>query len=394
VIPLFKPRVNAGAALDNLAGAFERGYLGEGELVARFEAQLATLLGVSEVLAVDSCTSAITLALHLIGVGPGDEVISTPMTCAATNGAIVRAGARIVWADVDPATGCVNPRSVWEQITRRTKAVVAVDWAGRSCDWSVLRRASWHRSDDGTPNTRERYRPAIPIIQDAAHSLLAGIGGDYVCYSFGPIKHLTCGGHGGALLAPPEQMDRARLLRWHGLDRRSNEDFRSGQRIREAGYKMHLTDVDAAIGLANLPLAALTVEQHRANAAFYDRALANVPGVAPPPPDPGCSYWLYSLLVEDRDGFTRHMAGRGVQTSPVHRRNDVHPAFGGPLPPGALPGVDHFDARHVAIPVGYWVGPSEREQIAAAVIEWGSKQEKEAPDGAYSRVGIPSVVAG
>jgi dTDP-4-amino-4,6-dideoxygalactose transaminase len=384
VIPLFKVAMNMPRAAELVGDVLASGYVGEGKMVERFEMRLARLLGLPAhpdgeppILAVNSCTMAITIALDCIGVGPGDEVITTPITCTATSGAIVKSGATLVWADVDPVTGCIDPISVVGRITSRTKAIVAVDWGGRVCEYAALK--SFGR----------------PVIQDAAHSLLAihqacraispsltaaqswCCHGDYTCYSFGPIKHLTCGGYGGALITPPDQTKRARLLRWHGLDRRSSADFRCAQDITEAGYRGHMTDDQAAVGLANAERVEWVVARHRENAAWYDRALCSIPGVTLPPPDPGSSYWLYTLLIDDdRDGFQARLAARGVASSQVHARNDTHTAFRRVArESGPLPGVDAFAARQLSIPVGWWVSESDRERVAEAVWEAAMRRE-------------------
>jgi dTDP-4-amino-4,6-dideoxygalactose transaminase len=381
VIPLFKVFMSEDAPR-RVADTLMSGYIGQGERCEEFEAAFGDLVGAPEPpLLLNSCTSAIDLALHLCGVGPGDEVISTPVTCTATNSPIVTRGARIVWADVDPLTGCIDPADVRQKVTPLTKAIIAVDWAGRTCDYEGL------------------YHPHIPVIEDAAHALLAVSqgrsiahqwrdgwggyqGGHYIAWSFQAIKHLTTG-DGGALLAPANYMERARLLRWYGLDRRSGTDFRCAQDIQEVGYKYQSNDIAASIGLANLPHAEGLVAAHRANAAHYDRELAGLPGVTLPPPDPGMSYWLYSMLVEDRDEFIRFMASRGVQTSRVHARNDKHSAFKAASTygfnavdelPGALSGVDYFDAHHVAMPVGWWLDDRDRAHIVAAVHSWAERR--------------------
>ncbi len=385
MIDLFRPFIAPDAAA-RVAAVFTpdangRVYVGEGPRTAEFERAFSAAIGIPGVQAVNSCTAALDLALHLCGVGPGDVVISTPLTCTATNGAIVNRGARILWADVDPETGCIDPASVGRQWHGDVKAIMAVDWAGRSCDYRELRsfRAAIRYGQV------EASSGPVPVIQDAAHHPYVDPDnhGDYVCWSFGPIKHLTCGGYGGALLVPPEQRARARLLRWHGLDRLSSADFRCAQTIHEAGYRYHLTDDLASVGLANLPHLPALVAKHRANAAFYDRALAGLPGVRLPPPDPACDYWLYDVRVTDRDAFMAHLAAQGIASSPVHRRNDVHPAYSFPSDPAAarlrlakpllscpLPGVDSYDASHAAIPVGWWLSEHDRERVAAAVIAW------------------------
>ncbi len=281
------------------------------------------------------------------GVSNGDEVITTPMTCTATNSPIVKRGARPVWADVDPWTGLIDPLSVAYKITPRTKAIMAVDWGGTPCNYEALKEHG------------------LPVIQDAAHHLTAPQG-DYACYSFQAIKFLTCG-DGGALVCPPHQLDRARLLRWYGLDRRSRADFRCAQNITEVGYKYHMNDIAAAIGLANIGSTKELIARHQANADYYDRSLESY-DVSRAPLDPESACWLYTILVEDRPGFIRHMAERGIACSPVHARNDTHAAF--LFPNGPLPGVDHFASRNVAIPVGWWLPSDDRRLVAEAVRAW------------------------
>ncbi len=132
-----------------------------------------------------------------------------------------------------------------------------------------------------------------------------------------------------------------------------------------------MNDISAAIGLVNVDLARRCVEASRANAAWYSNALADLSGVQLPPPDVGCSWWLYTLLVEDRASFTKHMSSRGIDVSPVHARNDKHPAFRGFGAP--LPGVDYFASHEVAIPSGWWVSVEDRERVADAVINWSKR---------------------
>jgi dTDP-4-amino-4,6-dideoxygalactose transaminase len=390
VIPLFKVAMHMPYAADLVAEVLGSGYVGEGRMVERFEARLANLLNLPDhpdgeppILAVNSCTMALTIALDCIGVGPGDEVITTPITCTATSGAIVKTGATLVWADVDPVTGCIDPMSVLHRIVEcndRTlgklpKAVIAVDWGGRFCDYSGLAMLAGGFG--------------IPIIQDAAHSFLGKPrdrqpqpddvrpeiwkgGGDYVCYSFGPIKHLTTGGYGGGLITPPDQTKRARLLRWHGLDRRSSADFRCAQDIVEAGYRGHMTDDQAAVGLANAERVEWVVARHRENAAWYLNALRGVAGITLPPPDPGSSWWLFTVIAEhDRDGMIEFLAERGIMSSPVHAINTKHSAFRRQSRGVEdVPNAEYFDQHQLSVPVGWWLSEQDRERVASAIWEW------------------------
>lgn len=349
MIPLFKVFM-APEAPARVVEVLNSGYIGQGPQVEAFEAELQGLLGTpAPPLTTNSCTSAIDLALHLIGVGPGDEVVTTPVTCTATNSPIVTRGAIPVWANVEPLTGLIDPADVARKITPHTKAIMAVDWGGALCDYQALKAFG------------------LPVIQDAAHSLTAGIGGDYVCWSFQAIKHLTTG-DGGALWCPLEQLERARLLRWYGLDRRSKADFRCEQNIQEAGYKYHMNDIAAAIGLANIGSVRRLVRAHQDNTRCYHNELVGVQGIRLPEWNIRSTWWLYTLLVEDRQGFINHLADHGIAASPVHARNDTHRAFH--YPNGPLPGVDHFASRNVAIPVGWWLSVDDRKRVIEAVRTW------------------------
>lgn len=330
-------------------------YCGQGALVDQFEEAFAIETDlVRKPLGVNSCSAAIDLALKMIGIGPGDEVICSPITCTASNGPVVTNGAQIAWADVDPVLGTIRPESVSRLINKHTKAIIAVDWAGRSCDYAELRSFG------------------IPVIEDAAHCLyIQPHHGDWVAWSFGPIKVLSTGGYGGALLTPLLQRKRAELLRWHGLDRTSTEDFRCAQDITEVGHRYHMTDDQAAIGLANLKLAKLGVDRAREHAAEYYDALRNVPGLIVPPFDPDCDYWIFNVLVDDRDKLKEHLSELGIASSQVHARNDKHSAFQqATARSDALAGVDYFDSHQLSIPVGAWVTETERKRVIEGVLSF------------------------
>lgn len=347
---------------DLVGSTLNSGYVGQGPRVEEFERAFTDVIeSPREALALNSCTSALDLALHLCDVGSGDEVVTTPVTCTATNTHIALRGARPVWADVDPITGLIDPQDVAGKVTTATKAVMVVDWGGRAAASATLRELLEDRGRQMQPPR------AIPIIEDAAHALLGAGGGDYICWSFQAIKHLTTG-DGGALVTPDEQLERARLLRWYGYDRRESESFRCAQDLTELGYKYAMNDVAASIGLANLPHAQDVVRSHRRNAAWYHSALAGLPGVTVPPADERSSWWLYTILVEDRDAFVAFAAEHGVEVSQVHARNDTHTAFR--FPNGPLPGVDQFAAHQVCIPVGWWLTEGERQHVADVVAAW------------------------
>lgn len=343
------------------------GTLTEGPRVKEFEGLLSEFFGVP-VLATNSCTSAIDLALHMIGIGPGDEILGSPMTCAATYCGVARRGAKMVWADVNPETGLIDPSSVLDRITERTKAIMVIDWGGRPVRCSEIRNL-WPQG------------LWVPIIQDAAHSFGAMIGeskahgdrfyaGDFVCWSFQAIKTLTTG-DGGALKAQWCEGDkhrRARRLRWFGIDRETKAKFRFLQDIPEAGYKYHLSDYNAALGIANFQAAVKSLDAHRWNATWLHEALKECRVVRGPPPDEGSSWWFYSLRTPKPLEFVEFAEARGVGSGPVHGRNDFYSAYDRGHHP--LPGVDEYYSQHVAIPCGWWLSQDDLDKIAAVVLDW------------------------
>jgi dTDP-4-amino-4,6-dideoxygalactose transaminase len=356
-IPLFKVFMAEGAA-DAVGKVLNSGYVAQGQIVADFEEKLAERFDVPEVVTLNSGTSALHLSLHMIGVGPGDEVITTAQTCVATNGGIVLRGATPVWVDVDPRSGLIDPEAVAKAITPKTKAIIAVDWAGHPCDYDALKSHG------------------IPVIQDAAHAVgtqykgahIAKTGGDYVCFSFQAIKHLTTG-DGGALVVPLGQSERARRLRWFGLDRNSSARFRFEQDIPEAGFKYHMNDIAAAIGQCNLRHLDDNLFDHRDNATALHAMLSGISNVQLPPYVEMSSWWLFTIQVENPYAFADAMSERKIMCSPAHSRNDVMSAFKQAKVPAPMPGLDSFSKHQISIPVGWWLKAPDLAHIAQAVEE-------------------------
>lgn len=351
MIRLFKVAMALDASTA-VASTLESGYIGQGPRVDEFEQALQDQFVLPRrPVTTNSCTSAIDLALELIGVGPGDAVVTTPQTCTATNTPIVKRHAIPVWADVD-ARGLVTPDSVmraWlaaKDEGLNVKAVIVVDWAGARPNIVGIKR---------------QLPDNMPVIEDAAHRLPGPTDADYAAWSFQAIKYLTTV-DGGALLTPANQLHRAKLLRWYGLDRESSADFRCAQNIGEVGFKYHMNDVAATIGLANLPFAVENLRRQKTNARYLADAL-DLERV------PDSHYWFFPLLlgIGQRDQFAAHMAERGIETSQVHARNDKHTGF---QYPRRLPGVDLFDSRQIAVPCGWWLTLNDMEHIAEAVKDF------------------------
>src|SRR3989338_2866502 len=365
MIPLFKVFIPPKEDLmESLERVIYSGYIGQGKKVEEFEAVLSNFIGNKYCLTLNTCTSAIQLALRLAGATDGAEVITTAMTCTATNEPILAERAKIVWADINSETGNIDAQSIKEKITAKTKAIVVVHWGGNPVDLDAI---------NGLAKERD-----LAVIEDAAHAFGAEYNGvkignhsDFVCFSFQAIKHITTIDGGALFCRRKDDYQRGKLLRWYGIDRESpRTDFRCEADILEWGYKFHMHDVAATIGLTQMNWIKKILENRREIAAYYDRELAAVDGLKL-----SCvnqlgtqsAYWLYTILVERRDDFVKHMADRGVATSRVHERNDGHTMFREFRCP--LPNIDKFVKSMICIPIGFWVDQEAREHIVHSIKE-------------------------
>jgi len=362
-IPLFKVFMAPEAELmPRLRNVLYSGQIGEGPIVAEFEAKFGEFVAAPDranVLSFNSGTAALHIALLIAGVKPGDEVVSTPMTAEPTNLAIVHAGGRVVWADIDPANGNIDPDSVRQKLTPRTRAILAVDYGGIPAPLAAL---STIAGDAG-----------IPLIEDAAHALgaryagkVAGTHADFVMFSLQAIKHLTTVDGGMLVCRDVSAAAHGRVLRWFGMDRNAP---RIGVDIAEVGYKYHMNNVNATIGLVQLQHVQDVIDRHVANGRFFDHALAGIPGLELCRWDAAAepSYWMYTVMVERREDFVNKLAGRGIATSLAHQRNDLHSVFAASR--AELPGVDRFFSRMIHIPCGWWVSDDDRAHIADTIRE-------------------------
>lgn len=350
MIPLFKVRMSPQATI-NVSEVLSSGFIGQGPVVEKFEDALwEELRCETRPVTVNSCTSAIDLALELIGVGPGDEIITTPQTCFASNVGPIHRGAVIRWADINPISGLLDPSSVAKLITNKTKAIIAVNWAGRLCDFKELKKLG------------------VPVIEDAAHCWdvfnldIPKERGNYICYSFQAIKFLTTA-DGGILVCPKDKEADARILRWYGLDRTKGENFRCTQNITRVGFKYHMNDVNASIGLANISEAKKSVISSRVVSLNYIDSVKNKKLVLPTWDD-RCSFWLFSMHVlnGEKENFQKYMHENGVATSPVHFRNDRYDSTI-KYAEGDLPGVDSFTETQICIPNGWWLSIKDCDKI-------------------------------
>ena len=342
------------------------GYIGEGPVVKEFENTIGNFIGVEgqkHVLGLNTGTAALQLAVRLSGASDGGEVITTPMTCTATNEPpIVGERAKIVWADIDPTSGSISPKSIREKITQKSKAIVVVHWGGNPVDLDAINKIA-----------REHN---LKVIEDAAHALGTEYRGrkignrtsDFTCFSFQAIKQITTIDGGALVCKHQSDRERGRLLRWYGIDREKGSSFRCKVNIQEWGYKFHMNDVNATVGLVQMPYLKQILAYRRKLAAYYDHELKNIAGVKIIKVLPGCNsaYWLYTILVENRTDFIRWMAENNIVVSQVHARNDKHTMFK-KFKCNNLPGVDYFSKRQCSIPIGFWVTQEDAEYIVETI---------------------------
>jgi dTDP-4-amino-4,6-dideoxygalactose transaminase len=373
-IPLFKVFMSPNAG-DEVTKVLNSGYIGQGEKVEEFESTLSDYFMRDYVVTLNSGTSGLHLALHLLkkqsgkwpGLEDGDEVLATPLTCTASNFPIMANGLNIKWVDIDPETLNMDLDDLSRKISPKTKVIMLVHWGGYPNDLDKIKQIQTKCFD------MYGFKPAI--IEDGAHSFgskykgkLLGNHGNIVMYSLQAIKHITSI-DGGLLVLPHRELyDRSKLLRWYGIDRNSNrKDFRCEADIEEWGFKFHMNDVCATVGLENLKYVNTIVGTHKSNAEFYDNNLVDISGLKTLTRHEGheSAFWIYSMLVENRDSFYKWMKECNIVVSQVHERNDKHTCVTSYK--SSLPTLDKTIGNVVSIPVGWWVTPEEREYIADCI---------------------------
>jgi dTDP-4-amino-4,6-dideoxygalactose transaminase len=302
-------------------------------------------------------------------ISSADEVLSTPLTCMATNIPILANGMRIKWVDVDKTSGLIDLVDLENKITEKTKIIMFVHWGGYPVDLDRVNEILDRKEKE------IGFRPKI--IEDCAHAFLSeyknkkiGTHGNYAVFSLQAIKHLTTG-DGGLLFCPTKKdYDKAKLLRWYGIDRNKRnyqgKDFRLEADVSDWGYKFHMNDINATIGLYNLPHISGLIEKDRRNGKYFDENINNskIKIIQPYSTDRKSAYWLYTVLVEEKARFIEHMKQNNIMVSQVHQRNDIHSCFEEFR--CDLPNLDYIENHIICIPVGWWLSESDRNHIVSS----------------------------
>jgi perosamine synthetase len=353
-----------------VADSLRSGSLTGGAGVARFERELAGLCGVGHAVAVSNGTAALDLALAALGIGAGDEVVTTPLTFVATASAILRNGATPVFADIGDDR-CLDPRSVRSAVTSRTGAVVVVDYAGLPADVDAIREALPRR---------------IPIVADAAHSLGGTLLGrpvgslaDLTTLSFHPVKLITTGEGGACVTSDGRLAEVIRQLRNHGMTsaaaQRAGRSWRYD--VTALGSNHRMTDFQAALGTSQLTRIDAILDARRALARRYDDLLQPIPGlILPPRPEGRESGWhLYAVEVgEDPFGCTRDavidgLRAEGIQATlhyPAVHLLSAYRARG--FRPGTAPRAEALCQRLVTLPLFPTMSHADQDDVVRSLL--------------------------
>ena len=337
MIPIARPLIGDDEKAAVMA-VLNSGQLAQGPKVHEFEARFAAWAGRQHAVAVSSGTAALHLALLAHGIGPGDEVITTPFSFIASANCALFVGARPVFADIEPAYFTLDPEQVARKITPRTRAIVPVHLYGQACDMPALAALAQAHN--------------LVIVEDACQAHGARLDGQLVgswgttCYSFYPTKNMTTIEGGMITTDDPAIAERARLLREHG----------SAQRYRHEtlGYNQRMTDVQAAIGLVQLSKLDQWNEQRQANAAYLNAGLEGLAGVTPPPVRPGAqhAYHQYTLRVPNREALLPQLAQDGIGVG-IHYPLPIHqqPFYQNLGYADSLPNAEQASREVLSLPV-------------------------------------------
>ena len=318
--------------IDEVVASLKSCWLGTGPKVARFQQEFAAYVGATQAAALNSCTAALHLALVALNLSPGDEVITTPLTFCATVNAILHAGGTPVLADVDPRTQNIDPERVREKITPRTRAILPVHFAGRSCDMDALCALA-----------REHN---LALVEDCAHAIEtlwrgrhAGTFGDFGCFSFYVTKNVITGEGGMVIASDPERLARIKVLGLHGMSadawKRFGDEGYKHYYVVEAGFKYNMMDLQAAIGIPQLARVEENLKRRQAVWKMYDQAFAGLPLGLPAPEEPDTRHarHLYTIQVDEkrcgvaRDAFLSRMTREGIGVGVHYLSLPEHPYY-------------------------------------------------------------------
>lgn len=359
--------------IQEVVESMRSGWLGTGPKVAQFEKDFAEYKGVSNSIAVNSCTAALNLSLLAADLMPGDEVITTPLTFCSTVNAIIHAGATPVLADIDPITMNIDPEKVEAKITAATKAILPVHFAGRPCEMDLIF------------DIAQNYN--LKIIEDCAHAIEAeykgqktGTFGDFGCFSFYVTKNVITGEGGMVLAKRKKDASRIKMLALHGMSkdawkRYSDEGYKHYY-IVECGFKYNMMDIQAAIGIHQLKRVDRNWNYRQSIWEKYNEAFRDLPCILPADPEPNIkhAYHLYTPLIAIEkinksrnwvlNALTTENIGIGVHYLPVHLHPFYRKTYG--WKEGDFPNAEWIGERTISLPLSAALNEKDVEDVIAA----------------------------
>lgn len=385
MLSLFKVYMNEDV-LNPLNKLLMSGQLTQGPVVEEFETKLKEYFQNPYILTLNSATAGLTLALRLLknkdsikdwsGFDDEKDIVLTPaLTCFATTAAVLANNVNIRWLDIDLETANISLEDVKKKLNEKTKVIYLVHWGGNPVDLDELDKiCEEHKLQYG-------FKPVV--VEDCAHSFGAEYNGKKIgsnknicVFSLQAIKHLTTG-DGGLITLPSEDLyERCKLLRWYGINRDKRnfkgKDFRLENDILEYGYKFHMNDINATIGLYNLPHMDELLRKNRENAKYLDQQLGDLEGIKLMKNNKKCNsaYWLYSIRVlnNKKQEFMEKMKEANIMTSQVHNRNDINSCVKDYIE--SLPNLDILEKELVCIPVGWWLSKDDLNYIINIVVRF------------------------
>ena len=365
MIPLVSPFIPKEAG-DEVRKVIESGWINTGEKEKLFREKLSKKFNFRYCVATNSCTSALRTSLALLKIDKGDEVITTPWTMIATNTAILEQQATPVFADIEYDTLNLNPESVIEKITDKTKAIMCVHYAGCPCDLDEIRKIG------------RDYN--LPIVEDSAQALGAKYRGRYigstgklVCFSFQVVKIITCGDGGLIATTRKSYYEELKKRVWFGIDKEKRIDSPLGKFPRDVtilGFKYNMNDIAATLGLVELNHFDEALERRKYIAKRYKEELSNSSKIEllHYPQDVETSYWMFPMHVKNhRLKFARYMREHDIEVSIHYWRNDKYSLFG---PKQNLPITEKVNRDIIHIPIHANLTDTEVEKVIQTIRTW------------------------
>ena len=357
---LFHPYISKNS-FKNVKKVLSGRWIGQGPLVDKFELKFRSMFAKNfGCLSTGSGTDALHLSYILAGLKEGDEVIAPLFTCTATNIPFLYMGIKIKFADIEPDTMNMSVESVKKLISKKTKAIICMHYGGLPCDLDELQKIA------------SKFK--IPLIEDAAHALGATFKGkpigsisDFTMFSFQAIKHITTADGGMLCMKNKKIINKAKRIRWFGIDREKKQKATWENDIYEIGYKYQMTDLGASVGIEGLKDFKKILNHRKSIFDIYLNKLTNNKNIHCVHKDDGKrthAAWLFTIISRKKDLIQKKLREKRIETNQVHFRNDKYSIFKNFVKGKKFPNMDYAENKYLAIPVHHKVSINKAKFIA------------------------------